>query len=293
MDSKDREGNIVPDEGKQGKILKALYGTKAGRQALKVLVQPVVSKAGSRFLDSRISTCCISPFIEKSGVVMDEYEEEDYESYNQFFTRRMKAGRRFFAAEPEFLCAPCDSRLSVYPIREDGIFTIKNTVYTMDRLVKSHSLAEKYLGGMLCVFRLTVADYHHYCYVDDGIKTKNYRIPGVFHTVNPLANDQYPVYTENTREFSILKSNHFGNILMMEVGAMLVGKIVNHHEKFAVRRGMEKGFFEFGGSTVVLAFQKDKVMIDEDITANMQEGYETIVKMGEVIGREKDGHTDC
>lgn len=293
MDSRDREGNIVPDDGTQGRILKALYGTKTGRQALKVLVQPVVSKAGSRFLDSRISTCCISPFIEKSGIVMDEYEDEDYESYNQFFTRRIKEGKRNFAEEANLLCAPCDSRLSIYPIREDGVFTIKNTVYTMDRLVKSHSLAEKYLGGTLCIFRLTVADYHHYCYVDDGVKTKNYRIPGVFHTVNPLANDQYPVYTENTREFSILKSNHFGNILMMEIGAMLVGKIVNHHEKCTVKRGMEKGFFEFGGSTVVLAFQKDKVAIDKDITVNMQEGYETIVKMGEVIGRREDGHTNC
>ena len=167
---------------------------------------------------------------------MDEYEDEDYESYNQFFTRRIKEGKRNFAEEANLLCAPCDSRLSIYPIRKDGVFTIKNTVYTMDRLVKSHSLAEKYLGGTLCIFRLTVADYHHYCYVDDGVKTKNYRIPGVFHTVNPLANDQYPVYTENTREFSILKSNHFGNILMMEIGAMLVGKIVNHHEKCTVKR---------------------------------------------------------
>jgi len=293
MDSKDREGNIVPDGGKQSKILNALYGTKAGRQALKVLVQPAVSKAGSRLLDSRISTCCISPFIEKSGIVMEEYEDEDYESYNQFFTRRIKEGRREFAEEENLLCAPCDSRLSVYPIREGGVFTIKNTQYTMERLVKNRSLAEKYLGGMLCVFRLTVADYHHYCYVDEGIKTKNYRIPGVFHTVNPVANGQCHVYTENTREFSILKSRNFGNILMMEVGAMFVGKIVNHHEKCAVKRGMEKGFFEFGGSTVILAFQEDRVEIDKDITANMQEGYETIVKMGEVIGRRQDGHTDC
>ncbi|MCI8771260.1 MAG: phosphatidylserine decarboxylase [Lachnospiraceae bacterium] len=293
MDCRDREGNIIPDNGKQGKLLKTLYETKAGRQALKVLVQPAVSKAGSRFLDSRFSKCCISPFIEKSGIVMEEYEEEDYESYNQFFTRRIKEGRREFSVEPGHFCAPCDSRLSVYSIQEDGIFTIKNTAYTLDRLVKSKSLAAKYLGGTLCIFRLTVEDYHHYCYVDDGIKTKNYKIPGVFHTVNPLANDQYPVYTENTREFSILKSSNFGNILMMEVGAMLVGRIVNHHEKLAVKRGMEKGFFEFGGSTVVLAFQKGKVVLDADITANMQEGYETVVKMGEVIGRRDNGNADC
>ena len=141
------------------------------------------------------------------------------------------------------------------------------------------------MGGTLCVFRLTVQDYHHYAYVDDGVKTKNYHIPGVCHTVNPLANDQYPIYTENTREFSVLKSKHFGRILMMEVGALLVGKIVNHHEKLKVSRGMEKGFFEFGGSTVILAFEKDQVTIAEDIMENNAMGFETIVKMGEVIGK--------
>ena len=285
MDSKDREGNIIPDEGTQGKILKALYETTAGRQALKVLVQPTVTKIGSSFLDSKLSACCITPFLEKSNIVMDEYEEEDYESYNQFFTRRIKEGRRSFASEASLLCAPCDSRLSIYPIEEDGVFSIKNTMYTMESLVKNKSLAKKYIGGTLCVFRLTVSDYHHYCYVDAGDKTKNYRIPGVFHTVAPLANDQYPVYAENTREFSILKSKNFGNVLMMEVGAMLVGKIVNHHEKAAVQRGMEKGYFEFGGSTVILAFQKGKVLFDEDIVTNTKDGFETIVKMGEVIGK--------
>jgi len=286
MDSKDRKGNVIPaEEGAQEKLVKVLYGTAVGRKALKLLVQPVVSKAGSRFLDSGLSAFCISPFIEKSNIVMEEYEEEDYESFNQFFTRRIKAGRREFAEAPSLLCAPCDSRLSVHRINKDGTFYIKNTVYTMDSLVRSKRLAKAYLGGTLCVFRLTVSDYHHYCYIDDGEKTKNYRIPGVYHTVAPLADEACPVYTENTREFSVLKSKNFGNVLMMEVGAMLVGKIVNHHQKLSVRRGMEKGFFEFGGSTVILAFTKGAVMLDEDITGNTKDGYETIVKMGEVIGR--------
>ncbi len=286
MGSKDRAGNVIPaEEGAQEKLAKVLYGTAMGRKVLKLLVQPVVSKAGSRFLDSGLSRFYISPFIEKSNIVMEEYEEEEYESFNQFFTRRIKEGRRTFAEASSLLCAPCDSRLSVHKINKDGTFYIKNTVYTMDTLVRSKRLAKEYLGGMLCVFRLTVSDYHHYCYIDDGEKTPNYKIPGVYHTVAPLANEAYPVYTENTREFSILKSKNFGNVLMMEVGAMLVGKIVNHHQKLSVRRGMEKGFFEFGGSTVILAFPKDTIVLDDDITENTKDGFETLVKMGEVIGR--------
>ncbi len=285
MACRDREGNIVTEDDTQDKILKKLYETKPGRSVLKALVNPAVSKAGSFVLDSSLSKAFISPFIAKSNIAMEEYEEEEYESYNHFFTRRIKEGRRPFDQTPTALCAPCDGRLSVYPIKKDGTFAIKNTVYTMDRLLRNKKLAGHYMGGTLCVFRLTVQDYHHYAYVDDGVKTKNYHIPGVFHTVNPLANDQYPIYTENTREFSVLKSKHFGRILMMEVGALLVGKIVNHHEKLKVSRGMEKGFFEFGGSTVILAFEKDQVTIAEDIMENNAMGFETIVKMGEVIGK--------
>lgn len=288
MDSKDREGKIISNNDSQDKILKVLYDTKYGRQALKVLVQPSISKAGSLFLDSRLSKPLISSFIKKNGIKIEEFEDEEYESYNHFFSRRVKEGKREFLKKPDLLCAPCDSKLTVYPITQEGTFSIKNTIYTMESLVRSENLAKKYLGGTLCVFRLTVDDYHHYCYIDDGVKSRNFHIPGVFHTVNPLANDKYPIYTENTREFSVLKSQNFGNILMMEVGALLVGRIVNHHEKTKVHRGMEKGFFEFGGSTVILAFQKDKVILDEDIVTNTKDGYETIVKMGERIGKKRN-----
>lgn len=285
MACKDREGNVILENDTQDKLLKKLYETETGRKALKLLVQPAVSMAGGRFLDSRLSIPFISPFIARNDISMEEYEDGDYESFNHFFTRRIKEGERAFSKEAEALCSPCDARLSIYPVTTDGIFTVKNTEYTMERLLHSKKLADRYLGGTLCVFRLTVEDYHHYAYIDEGMKTKNYRIPGVFHTVNPLANERYSVYTENAREFSVLKSRNFGNVLMMEVGALFVGRIVNHHEKMAVQRGMEKGYFEFGGSTVILVFEKDRVVLAEDILKNNEEGFETVVKMGEVIGK--------
>ena len=109
--------------------------------------------------------------------------------------------------------------------------------------------------------------------------------PGVFHTVNPAANDVYPIYKENAREYTLLKTKQFGTILMMEVGAMMVGKITNLHKNPAtVKKGQEKGNFEFGGSTIILLIQPGKVRIDYDLIENTEEGYETIVKMGERIG---------
>ena len=119
------------------------------------------------------------------------------------------------------------------------------------------------------IFRLTVDDYHHYCYVADGRKSANVTLPGVFHTVNPAANDVYPIYKENAREYTLLKTKQFGTILMMEVGAMMVGKITNLHKNPAtVKKGQEKGNFEFGGSTIILLIQPGKVRIDYDLIEN-------------------------
>lgn len=154
--------------------------------------------------------------------------------------------------------SPCDAKLTVYPIGKESRFCIKHTSYTVEELLKNKKTAAKYEGGYAWVFRLSVEDYHRYCYVASGVKSRNVRIPGVFHTVNPVANDVYPIYKENTREYSLLKTEEFGTILMMEVGALMVGKIENRHEEREVKRGEEKGNFAFGGSTIILLTQKIK-----------------------------------
>lgn len=285
MKCKDRMGRTVQSNGSQDTMLRILYQTKGGRNVLRVLIQPWVSKLVGYFLDSHLSTVLIKPFIKGNDISMTEYESIEYHSYNDFFTRRIKNGCRNICKAEHCLIAPCDSRLTVYPISKDLRFTVKNTEYTMHSLLRSKKLAKRYEEGLLLIFRLGVEDYHRYCYVDDGIKSKNYRIPGVFHTVNPIANDVYPIYKENTREFSILNSAHFGHILMMEVGALLVGRIVNKHEEKKVTRGEEKGYFEFGGSTVILCLEKNRVKIDDDIWQNSRQNIETCVKQGEKIGK--------
>lgn len=284
----DREGNCYTEESKQDKLLERMYHSLAGRMLLKVLVRPWISKLTGKFCDSRYSVCLIEPFVKKNNINMDLYEETRYHSYNDFFTRKIKAQLRPISEEQENFVSPCDGKLSIYPILKDeegtNYFHIKHTRYTVSSLLQSKKLAKQYEGGYACIFRLTVDDYHRFCYVDDGEKSCNYRIPGVLHTVNPVANDVEPIYIENTREFSLLKSKHFKTILMMEVGALLVGKIVNYHEKSKVYRGQEKGRFEFGGSTVVLLLQKDAVVFEERLIKNTEKGYETIVKMGETLG---------
>ena len=282
---KHRDGRVVDIPGGQDQLLARLYTTVWGRALLRPLVSPIVSRAAGWFLSTRLSKGLIAPFIRSNHIDMSQFPEEDYASYNAFFSRKIKPELRPINQDPDALISPCDSKLTVLPVTLEGVFTLKNTRYTVQSLLQSEALTRKYEGGLALIFRLTVDDYHRYCYIADGEKNANTRIPGVLHTVNPIANDVYPIYVQNSREYSLLRTASFGDVLMMEVGALLVGKIVNHHGKAHVRRGQEKGYFQFGGSTVVLLLEKGRAQVDEDILRNSCEGFETIVKMGEKIGQ--------
>lgn len=280
----DREGNRRAESTGQDKFLEKLYGSTVGRCLLKTMVSPVVSKLGGRLLDSGISTLAIAPFIRKAGINMKDYESRRYRSYNDFFTRKLRKGARKIDMDATHFISPCDCRLSVYPIDSQMEVTIKHTRYTAGSLLRNESLARRFAGGYLWVFRLSVEDYHRYIYVDSGRESVRKRMPGVLHTVNPAANDVYPIYKENTREYSLMKSDHFGTLLMMEVGALMVGKIENRPVCEHVKRGQEKGNFAFGGSTIIYMTQKGCVIPDQDILANSQEGVETKIQIGSKIG---------
>lgn len=284
MKQADRQGRIRQSADGQEKLLRALYGHAAGRAFLKLLIAPPLSRAAGWMLSTRLSTVLIKPFIRQNGIDMSQFEPGPFESYNAFFARRILPGMRPVDEDPAHLIAPCDSKLTALPIAPESRFVLKNTPYTLSSLLRDEQLASRYAGGTALIFRLTVDDYHRYCYVADGEKGENVRIPGVLHTVNPIANDVYPIYKENAREYSLLQTERFGSVLMMEVGALLVGRIVNHHAGAQVKRGEEKGYFQFGGSTVVLLLEKGAAKVDGDILRNSEAGIETIVRMGERIG---------
>lgn len=284
MKQKDRTGKLIDQPNGQDQMLKKLYGSAVGRAVLKPLVSPVVSKVAGAFLSSRLSVPLIKPFVRKNNIDLSQFEAGPYPNYNEFFARKIRPELRPVDMEPTHLIAPCDSKLTALPISPESRFMLKHTPYTVSSLLKNEELAQKYAGGMALIFRLTVDDYHRYCYMADGCKEEQIKIPGVLHTVNPIANDVYPIYKENSREYSILHTEQFGDVVMMEVGALMVGKIVNHHGKAQVKRGQEKGYFQFGGSTVVLLLEKNRAVIDGDILENSQQGIETVVRMGEKIG---------
>ena len=280
-----RDGRKTERDDGQDRLLAALYGSTAGRLLLKPLTHPAVSRAAGWLLSTRASCLLIGPFIRRNHIDMTQFEEEKYASYNEFFSRKIRPDARRVDREPGHLISPCDSKLTVLPVEADGRFSIKHTQYTLAELLKSEELAAEYVGGTALLFRLTVDDYHRYCYPADGSRGGFVAIPGIFHTVNPVANDYYPIYKENAREYCILHTRQFGDMVMMEVGALLVGKIVNHPGSACVKRGQEKGYFRFGGSTVLVLLKRGAAMLDPDLLENSRQGWETVVRYGEKIGR--------
>ena len=284
MDYIDLQGKKVSNITNQHKLLSFLYTNIFGRMLLKPLIQPQVSKLAGRYLSSAHSKWLISKFIERNEINMDIYEECDYSSFNDFFTRKIKPDCRPVPEDLDVLISPCDCLATVYPIQENTTFSIKNTEYTLRSLLRSPRLAKRFRGGYAYVLRLTVEDYHRYLYSVSGKQSKNYHIDGTFHTVNPIANDYLPIYKENTREYTVIHSKEFGDVLQMEVGALLVGKISNHKQSTVVTRGEEKGFFEYGGSTIVVLTQKGRVTPRSDLLTNSKNGYETKVLQAHPLG---------
>ena len=284
MEWRDRSGHHVSDGDEQDSSLRFLYETRVGRLLLKILIRKPVSDFVGWFMERRISALWIKGFLKKSHIDMSEYESRKFRSFNDFFTRKIRPERRPIDCEPGHFISPCDCKLTVFPIREDSVFRIKGGTYTVRQLLRSDELADEFSGGTLLIFRLTVDDYHRYCYPDSGVKEDNVHIRGVYHTVNPIAYKRYAVLKENTREYTLLHSDHFDDLIMMEVGATLVGRISNLHGACRVEKGQEKGHFDFGGSTIVVIVKKDVLKVDDDILRNNADGCETVVKYGERIG---------
>lgn len=269
---------------KDGVLLTFLYRCKAGRMVLKWFCSRAFSSAAGSFLDSSFSRALIRPFIRIHRISMKDCVKTEFKSFNDFFCRRLRKESRPVDLRPNALIAPCDGLLSAYRIDGDTVIPVKQSRYTLSSLFDGDEIGRQFEGGICLVYRLTVGDYHRYCYVDNGVKGDNYFIPGKLHTVRPIALREFPVFTENCREYTRIRTENFGTLVQMEVGAMLVGKIHNHHGGGTVRRGQEKGMFLYGGSTVLVLLQKGRAVLPERLFQASAQGWEVPVRQGERVG---------
>ena len=260
--------------------VKFLYTDFFGRLILKLINNRLVSKIVGIYMNSKLSKRRIKKTIKTNNIDMSLYEKCEYTSFNDFFTRHKKNIN--FDTNKDHFVSPADSKLLVIKLNKESSFDIKNSIYTLKNIVKE-DLTNKYKNGYALIFRLEVTDYHRYHFIDDG-KLDDYKyIKGRLNTVQPIAYNK-KIFHTNSREYTILHTKNFGDVIEVDVGALLVGKISNNKTIKEFKKGDEKGYFEFGGSTIILFVEDNKVIIDNDILLNSALGKETIVSCGEKIG---------
>lgn len=266
-----------------------LYRTIPGRCLLKVLTSPGLSRLAGNILSSDVSRRIVPWYISKYGIRMSDIEipADGFSSFNEFFTRKRRDSVLPGSMEGQLLC-PCDGLLSVVQIREDSSFRLKGIPYSLRRLLDDERLSSFLQGGTAAIIRLKPQHYHRYCYSAGGTVLHSRRIEGKLHCVRPVALETVPVFAENSREYQVIRTAQQRYMVHMEIGALLVGRISNHPVSEGcseVHAGEEKGYFEFGGSTIVLLFERDMVQLNYDLLVEHNGKNEIPVHMGQPLGR--------
>lgn len=271
--------------------IKWSYSSPVGKSLLELLIKKkLFSKIYGSYCDTPLSKKKIGPFIENFNIDMDISNKSinEFNSFNDFFIRTLNKNARPIDMNKDILVSPGDGRLlSFTNISTDNLIQVKGITYSLSELIGDNKIAKEYEGGVCLVLRLCPTDYHRFHFVDSGVPLENHFIKGNYYSVNPVALERIPkLYCQNKREWSIFKSDNFGDIIHIEVGATCVGTIKQSYTpNKRVKKGDEKGYFKFGGSTTILFFKKDTIKIDEDILTQSNLGFETQVFMGERIGK--------
>jgi phosphatidylserine decarboxylase len=286
-----RESKKLEEETVFGKsFMGFMYGTKSGKLLTNlVLIKPFFSKFYGNLLKRPSSKKKIEAFIKQHNIDVSEIIApiSSFNSFNEFFIRKLKPEARPVELKPDIFISPADSRLFAYELNNETVIPVKGKKITLSELICDTQLTEKYKNGLCLVFRLAPADYHRFCFVDEGSQSTIKPIGNFFHSVNPIALDSgLPVFQGNYREYCELKTKNFGEILDIDVGALGVSKIIQHFPNGTnFKKGDEKGYFEFGGSTTILILKQGIIKLDEDIMEYSKKGIETLVKYGSPIGK--------
>uniref|UniRef100_A0A6A7GAN4 Phosphatidylserine decarboxylase subunit beta n=1 Tax=Hirondellea gigas TaxID=1518452 RepID=A0A6A7GAN4_9CRUS len=242
--------------------------------------------------DSERKTEIYDAFIKKYDIDMSIFQKPSYTQYdtvNDWFIRQLRPGVRPtpFTDDPKVFVSPSDARVIAFhntPV-DAGIW-IKGEDFTLQELVGLDSNPDLFKDGSMLIIRLAPQDYHRFHAPFNGTITHQYDISGTFHSVNAdgMTSENYAIY--NRRKVSIISTAEFGEVAYVAVGATCVGSIV----KFGgigdpIIKGTEVGYFQFGGSTIVLVFKKGVVWFNNDIYYRSKNRVETLVQVGMPIGQ--------
>jgi phosphatidylserine decarboxylase len=286
----DRKTKEIINETPPGEsFLKFLYHNPFGKMALHSLVKrKFLSELYGRQMDNPKSKKMIAPFVEQYDINLDECVKslDEFESFNDFFYRKLRPGIRKI---DNGIVSPADGKLIAFEdISEVSKFFVKGSEFTIESFLGDERLAEKYKDSSMFVVRLAPNDYHRFHFPYAGTPSDIKKINGSYFSVSPYAvNENFAkVFCENKREYTILKTEDKGNVVLAPVGATMVGAII---ETFSpnqkIGKADEMGYFAFGGSSILMLVDKDKINIDKDLLENTRNGMETFIRMGERIGR--------
>lgn len=291
----DREPIIIVDRKSGEEFEEVVLGEKYIRWAYqdsssslieKLLFRSsLISRLMGAYYDSSLSKGKIAPTIAELGIDESEFTDptDSYKSFNDFFIRPLKPEARPWSREEGKIVSPADGRVLVFPELDEDVFVpVKGYPFSIHSMLPG--LSERFVGGALAIVRLCPADYHRYHFPCDGTISDHIQIEGALHSVNPIALGAGPdVFGDNKREITLIDTDEAGQLAYIEVGAFGVGAIVNSKHSGRVAMMEEKGYFKFGGSTVVLVFEPGKIAFSPDLIANSANGKETLIKVGEEL----------
>lgn len=287
----DRETGQIKIENVYGeKWLDWLYHNPVGEATLWTIAKrKLITSLYGDAMEKPASADKIMPFVKEYGVDLSIAQKQNFTSFNDFFIRKLKPESRPIVEDSLAVASPADGKILAYENIKNSDFYIKGFRFNVNSFLGNPELAKKYEDGAMIVFRLAPPDYHRYHFPVSGITgSSNIKIDGDYYSVNPLAlRKKAEIFWLNKREYGVIKSPLFGDVVMVEVGATMVGSMIQTYTGTTVKKGEEKGYFKFGGSTVVLLFEKNKIKIDEDLLMNTSKDLETTIKMGERIAVKK------
>ncbi|WP_369048915.1 archaetidylserine decarboxylase [Tenacibaculum sp. UWU-22] len=285
----DRKSGKIITENPPGKgFLKLLYQNPFGKIALLPMAKrKALSSRYGKMMNRPSSVKKIKGFVDKLGINMDESYKSisQFTSFNDFFYRKLKPNSR--PIENGFV-SPGDGKLLAFEnVAEVNFFYIKGRKFTLEEFLADKELAKKHEHSSLLILRLAPNDYHRYHFPYNGTPSEITKIKGDYFSVSPyaLVSNFTKVFCENKREYCILSTKEKGDLIIAAIGATMVGSIIETYTpNLTVKKGDEMGYFAFGGSTIVILIDKNKIKIDSDILTNTKNKKETAVKMGERIG---------
>ncbi len=285
-----KTGEIITEKIFAEKTLRWMYEDKIGFQVFKYLMNNAIfCWLYGKMQDLPGSKKKIAAFVHEHQINMEEAEKaiENYISYNDFFRRCLKPGSRPFNPNADIFSAPAEGKVLVYPKLEDNTrIPVKGATITIAGLLASETEAQRYIGGAAMIVRLAPYDYHRFHFPDDGEAAKARNIKGQYHSVNPIALAKVPdLFCRNKRSVTEFKSKNFGTIAYIEVGAICVGTIIQTYQPGKVTKGQEKGYFQFGGSTVVLLFEPGAIVFDADLIKDSAMNLEVHLQALSSIGK--------